>query len=60
MKTQTNTAKQSKINYTALVMASVGILVGLDIIPHQIEEHVIQITLIAGPALVAIFRTWFT
>jgi hypothetical protein len=60
MKTAPNAPAQSKINYTALIMAVVGILVGLDIIPPEIEEHVIQVTLIAGPALIAVFRTWFT
>lgn len=60
MKTAPNIPKQSKINYTALIMALVGILVGLDIIPPEIEEPVIQVTLIGGPALIAVFRTWFT
>jgi|TARA_R110000782_G_scaffold229575_2_gene315954 hypothetical protein len=60
MKTAPNMPKQSKINYTALIMALVGILVGLDIIPPEIEEPVIQVTLIGGPALIAVFRTWFT
>jgi len=60
MKTAPNLPKQSKINYTALIMALVGILVGLDIIPPEIEEPVIQVTLIGGPALIAVFRTWFT
>jgi hypothetical protein len=60
MKNALNPATKSKINYTALVMALVGILVGLDIIPPEIEEPVIQVTLIAGPAIIAVFRTWFT
>jgi|TARA_R110000782_G_scaffold262915_2_gene355325 hypothetical protein len=60
MKTAPNIPKQSKINYTALVMALVGILVGLDIIPPEIEEPVVQVTMIGGPALIAVFRTWFT
>ena len=60
MKTATNLPRQSKINYTALVMALVGILVGLDIIPPEIQDPVIQLTLIGGPALIAVFRTWFT
>ena len=55
-----NHPTQSKINYTALVMAAVGILVGLNIIPAEIEEPVVQATLILGPALIAVFRTWFT
>jgi hypothetical protein len=37
-----NTPAKSKINYTALLMAVVGILVGLDIIPPEIEEPVVQ------------------
>jgi hypothetical protein len=60
MNSAPNTPAQSKINYTALIMALVGILVGLDIIPREIEEPVVQATLIIGPALVAVFRTWFT
>ena len=60
MKTAPNIPKQSKINYTALVMALVGILVGLDIIPPEIEEPVVQVTMIGGPALIAVFRPWFT
>ena len=60
MKAAPNIPKQSKINYTALVMALVGILVGLDIIPPEIEEPVVQVTMIGGPALIAVFRTWFT
>jgi hypothetical protein len=60
MKTAINPPLKSKTNYTALIMALVGILVGLDIIPPEIEEPVIQVTLIGGPALIAVFRTWFT
>ena len=60
MKAAPNIPKQSKINYTALIMALVGILVGLDIIPPEIEEPVVQVTMIGGPALIAVFRTWFT
>ena len=55
-----NTPAKSKINYTALIIAVVGILVGLDILPREIEDDVVQVTLIAGPALIAVFRTWFT
>tara|TARA_R110000737_G_scaffold72378_1_gene100877 strand:+ start:3610 stop:3783 length:174 start_codon:yes stop_codon:yes gene_type:complete len=55
-----NTPATSKINYTALIIAAIGILVGLDILPREIEEDVVQVTLIAGPALIAVFRTWFT
>ena len=60
MKTVINTPLKSKINYTGMLMAAVGILVGLDIIPAEIEESVVQLVLIGGGALVTIFRTWFT
>lgn len=60
MKTTLNKPAKSKINYAALVMGLVGILVGLDVIPPEIEEPVIQVTLIAGPALIGVMRTWFT
>lgn len=60
MKTSPNKPVNSKINLSALIMALVGILVGLDIIPQEIEEPVVQVTLIGGPALIAVFRTWFT
>jgi hypothetical protein len=51
---------KSKINYTGLLIASVGILAGYDIIPSKIEDDVVQFALIGGGALVTIFRTWFT
>lgn len=51
---------QSKINYTSLVMALVGVAVAMGWIPTDLEEPVTEITLIAGPALIATFRTWFT
>jgi|TARA_B110000908_G_C9969805_1_gene320613 hypothetical protein len=60
MKLEPNSPKRSKINYTALVMASVGILAGLNVIPPEIEKHVVQVTLIVGPVMVGVFRTWFT
>lgn len=60
MKDEINSPAQSKINYTALVMAIIGILIGFDIIPPEVEEPLTQATLILGPALIATFRTWFT
>ena len=60
MKTAINTPLKSKINYTGLLIAAVGILSGLDIIPPKIEEDVVQFVLIGGGVLVTIFRTWFT
>ena len=60
MSVKRNSAVQSKINYTALVMAAVGILVGFDVIPQEVEEPLIQATLIVGPTIIAVCRTWFT
>lgn len=60
MKKEINPAVKSKINKTALIMATVGILAGLNVIPEEIEGHVVEVALVAGPALIAIFRTWFT
>jgi hypothetical protein len=51
---------KSKINYTSLIVAVVGVSVALDFIPAEIEDDVVQITLIAGPMLIATLRTWFT
>lgn len=50
----------SKINYTALVMALFGVAVAYDLIPEEAEEALTQVVLIAGPVLIATFRTWFT
>jgi ACR3 family arsenite efflux pump ArsB len=55
-----NSPVASKINYTALLIQIVGILVVFDVIPKQIEQQVVEITLIVGPALIQVFRTWFT
>ena len=55
-----NPAHKSKINYTALVMAGIGLLVAFDVIPAEAEKQITEITLILGPTLIATFRTWFT
>lgn len=55
-----NSPAKSKINWTSLVMALVGLAVAFDVIPPDAEEALVQVTLIAGPALIATFRTWFT
>lgn len=60
MKTQINPASKSKINITAAIMAVIGALVTLDIIPPELEKSVTQITLTLGPVLIGVFRTWFT
>lgn len=55
-----NEAHTSKINWTAMVMALIGIAVILDWIPAEMEQDVITVTMIGGPALIGVFRTWFT
>ena len=55
-----NPAHKSKINWTSLVMALVGIAVAYDLIPPDAEEAVVAPTLIVGPAMIGTFRTWFT
>ena len=60
MKNDINHPAASKINWTALVMATVGLLIGFDVLPPDVEEPLTQVVLIVGPALIATFRTWFT
>jgi len=57
---QINPAHKSKINYTALVMALVGLAVAFDLIPAEAEQPLAEATLIVGPMLVGALRTWFT
>lgn len=55
-----NPPSKSKINWTSLVIAIVGALVALDVLPPEVEQPLTEATLILGPALIATFRTWFT
>ena len=55
-----NSLTTSKINWTALVMALFGVAVAFDLIPRDAEEPLTQVVLIAGPVLIATFRTWYT
>ena len=55
-----NKPTQSKINYTALIMAVLTLLTVYDIIPAAAQEPVMVIVGLVGPALVATFRTWYT
>lgn len=55
-----NTPIKSKINWTSLVMALVGVAAAVGFIPPEMEQPILEVTLIAGPVLVATFRTWFT
>lgn len=55
-----NPPVKSKINYTALAIQFIGLAAVLNVIPAAIEDHLTEITLIAGPALIQVFRTWYT
>lgn len=41
-------------------MQTVALLAIFGVIPEEAEEPIIEITLILGPALIQVFRTWFT
>lgn len=60
MKTEINSPVASKINWTALVMALVGLAVAFDVVPADAREPMTEIALILGPVAVMTFRTWFT
>lgn len=55
-----NPPSKSKINWTALLIQVVGILAILNVIPEELEAPLTEVTLIVGPALIQVFRTWFT
>ena len=55
-----NKPTRSKINWTALLMALVGLAISFDLVPEQAREPLTEITMILGPSLVVVFRTWFT
>mgnify|MGYP000734156550 CR=1 FL=1 len=60
MKTAINPPAVSKINYTALLIQIIGLLVVFDVVPVEHQETLTEATLIIGPALIQIWRTWFT
>lgn len=55
-----NSPTVSKINYTALLIQIIGIASIMDWIPTELEQPIVEITMIVGPAMIQIFRTWFT
>lgn len=57
---QIKSAASSKVNWTALAMALIGVAVIAGWIPEKYEQHLLEITLLVGPALVATLRTFFT
>ena len=55
-----NTPIKSKINWTSLIMALIGVAVAAGLVPAELEQPLMETTLIVGPILVGVFRTWFT
>ena len=55
-----NPPVSSKINWTALAIAVIGLLIATDALPPEVEKPVTDITMILLPALIVVFRTWFT
>ena len=55
-----NSPMKSKINYSALLIGLVGIAVTMGWIPAAMEDDVISVAMIGGPALIMVFRTKFT
>ena len=60
MKTEINPPLASKINWTALAMALIGVASAFGFIPEEAQPHITEAALIVGPMLVATWRTWFT
>jgi len=50
----------SKINWTAAAIAVVGLLVVSGVVPKGYEIHLVSLITIFLPALIIVFRTWFT
>lgn len=55
-----NSPTVSKINWTALVIALIGVLAAFNVLPPKLEQPLTEITMILLPSLIVVFRTWFT
>ena len=51
---------RSKINWTSLIVAFIGLLAAMDYFSPEVEEQLVEITMLAAPSLIIVFRTWFT
>ena len=55
-----NEPLQSKINYTAVLISLVTlVLIGIDA-SAETKAEVLTITTLVGPPMIVTFRTWFT
>ena len=55
-----NKATQSKINWTAAFMAVVNLAAILGWLPEDSQTEIATLVNMLGPALILVFRTWFT
>lgn len=55
-----NSPLKSKINWTGLFIQIVGLLVIFKLLPPEMERPIVEITLILGPAIIQVWRSWFT
>ena len=61
MSLETKPAWQSKINWTAVIMALFSVLTALNVdVDPKVRDAVLTLAPVAGGALIVVFRTWFT
>lgn len=60
MKTKINHPALSKINAAAGLMLVVGVANTAGWIPPEWQEHALAAATLVGPAVIVLWRTWFT
>ena len=55
-----NKPTQSKLNATGLVISTIGVIAGFDLIPPKVEEHLVEISMMITGPLVIVLRSFFT
>lgn len=55
-----NSPSKSKITYTALITQVITIILLTGFIPEKYTPHILAIVGLVLPALIQIFRTWYT
>ena len=55
-----NKATASKINWTAMAGASIGLACATNLVPPEWEAPLLEFVTIVMFPLIAVFRTWFT
>lgn len=57
---ETKSVWASKINWTAMVGAVIGVLAAANVIPAEMQERLTEAALIVVGVLIPVLRTWFT